>query len=523
MPDLRTHRAIAERFQIDFPQRGNRLHRWRRLVTLLAALPPLVLVAVFWMRGDRTIYWSGPVSSSHQIHKNECGACHTRVAQPLVRLVTGSASAHSVENASCQVCHTGRSSFDHHDLMVRDNVQYCVVCHREHSGGSLSQVTHRLCATCHADLVTTDGSRTFAPHIDSFENHPEFAVRRTIGPDADDDGLTPGEKHNVYDLARLVDGQWQDKAALRFNHAVHLTRDGVLMPFEGPAGDASAADATATNATATNADSSDSESGDLSSGESAGARYSRLTCASCHQPQSDGAYMEPIQYEQHCATCHPLQYSEMLSSGGRPLRHGVELDTVLVDAHARLQRFASEEYRRRAADPDALAAELPRLPDKQHETAPAGGDRQEWQQRFVEQYEPRLQRTIVHGCSHCHFFDEENKEGDGRALRVIPPQLPSRWMLHSRFRHDKHLGYACVVCHDPAYLDKTNELLRTEAAATRADEERLLVSESTRDILMPSIAVCQKCHTDTAGANRWGQAASDCVECHRYHHPRKVE
>jgi len=509
MPDLRTHRAIAERFQIEFPQKGNRLHRWRRLVTLLAALPPLVLVAVFWIRGDRTIYWSGPVSSSHQIHKNDCRACHTRVGQPLVRLVTLSESAHSVQNESCQVCHTGWSSFDHHDLMVRDNVQYCVVCHREHSGQPLSQVTHRLCATCHVDLITTDGSHTFASHIDRFNNHPEFAVRRALPPGADDD-LVPGEKHSVHTLARRVGDQWRDKAALRFNHAVHLTRDGVLMPFEGQDADADTS----------GSESGESTAGDLSSGESAGARYSRLTCTSCHQPQSDGAYMQPIHYEQHCAKCHPIQYSEMLSSGGRPLRHGIELDTVLVDARARLERFAEQEYRRRAADPDAPAAELPRLPGKRPETAAAEGDPAQWQRQFVAQYEPRLQRTIMHGCSHCHYFVEGD---EGRAAQVIPPRLPARWMPHSRFRHDKHLGYACVVCHDPAYLDKTDELLRTEGSTTRADEQRLIVSDSTGDILMPSIAVCQKCHTDKAGADRWGQAETDCIECHRYHHPRLEE
>src|SRR6185436_14511990 len=31
-----------------------------------------------------------------------------------------------------------------------------------------------------------------------------------------------------------------------------------------------------------------------------------LNCIDCHRPDETGRYMEPIRYDKHCASCHPL-------------------------------------------------------------------------------------------------------------------------------------------------------------------------------------------------------------------------
>jgi hypothetical protein len=102
-------------------------------------------------------------------------------------------------------------------------------------------------------------------------------------------------------------------------------------------------------------------------------------------------------------------------------------------------------------------------------------------------------------------------------VAIVPPKIPNRWLPHSRFDHDKHKSYTCVSCHDPQTLDHV--AIRT---GENFDDERKLESHRTADILMPSVAVCQKCHV-SRGAPEWGvKANADCVECHTYHHKAQI-
>ena len=38
----------------------------------------------------------------------------------------------------------------------------------------------------------------------------------------------------------------------------------------------------------------------------------RLGCADCHQPGPDGAFLQPVKYDRHCAQCHTLQFQPSL-------------------------------------------------------------------------------------------------------------------------------------------------------------------------------------------------------------------
>jgi len=76
-------------------------------------------------------------------------------------------------------------------------------------------------------------------------------------------------------------------------------------------------------------------------------------------------------------------------------------------------------------------------------------------------------------------------------LRRGPPGqdgAPRRWFLHSTLNHETHRELRCLECH-----------------AGAGD------SKKTSDLLMPSQAVCQKCHSEAGGVSY------TCVTCHRFH------
>jgi hypothetical protein len=64
-----------------------------------------------------------------------------------------------------------------------------------------------------------------------------------------------------------------------------------------------------------------------------------------------------------------------------------------------------------------------------------------------------------------------------------------RWFPYSRFNHGRHRELDCLACH----------------AAART-------STNTRDVLLPDIGDCRKCHNQSAAGAR-----ADCLECHTYH------
>jgi hypothetical protein len=110
------------------------------------------------------------------------------------------------------------------------------------------------------------------------------------------------------------------------------------------------------------------------------------------------------------------------------------------------------------------------------------------------------------GCRYCHEIAPEETPGAFH-WKVVPPNIPARWLTHSIFRHDSHRMLGCTECHQ-----------NLENGAS------VLESESTGDVLIPSINRCQRCHTRESRSaesdrewSRFGGARTDCVECHRYH------
>jgi len=457
----------------------------RRLAwaALLVAMVAAAWVGSAWRSGQHRIFASGTVSTAHRMIENDCRQCHTTWA-PLQRLL-GSADTggiRSVDNAKCLACHDEPL---HHAKQVpghgHDGLS-CADCHREHRGHSrLARVEDRQCLRCHRDLVTTDGpTGTFVHSVTTFEaggarSHPEFALKRLIL--ASDETPIPGPRHGVWRVAEthVVDGEaerrFRDKASLGFNHAAHLKAER-------------------------------NERGELVVGlrdEHGQMVDFSQRCEACHEPDAWGAYMQPIQFKMHCRRCHPLLFDNR-NDPGRQVPH-VTADLV--------RGWLTREFTLAALDGDkAPGKTLPAATDdppqrpfpgrRRLDAAGAGKvrDRLAAAEIVVQQHVHTLfGREAKGGCRFCHVVSLDRQRDD---WHVVPPAIPGRWMLHSRFRHDSHRLVKCTVCHGD-----------------------VMKSMKTADILMPSISVCRSCHAAAPFAEQFADsrvgARSDCVECHVYH------
>ncbi|HUG93851.1 MAG TPA: hypothetical protein VML55_23685 [Planctomycetaceae bacterium] len=513
MPDFRIHPSVAQRSDIDFQRRPDPVLRRRRGLMALAGLVSFAPLVYAILSGDETIYWSRPCSASHRLIQNDCRHCHIERFQGLMMMTEGTQYVRSLETRTCRVCHTAREATDHSPQMVSSEITSCFHCHREHQGReTLARVDDGHCTVCHGDLQSSDGPPSFMASIGSFDEHPEFAVRRSAG----DDAARPGEQHKALRLADLTvnDGQWTwtDRAKLHFNHRLHLAADGIAAPAAdgGPP------------------------------------RTVSLQCADCHQLAADGRYMQPIEYDRHCRDCHPLHYGEelfrfdaKLDLGG-PLPH--EHPRIVRDAiRSRLMAWAT-------AHPERIApadAEPPRLPHKTPPPTLAARDKWEWVDRRLAEVEQvvfgkasdvRFPK-FMQACTFCHVVEKDPSgaaDGSGVPLEwtIAKPGIPERWLPHSRFRHDRHNSLElhgrrldCAHCHYVTPPERVLATIRGGAggdAAGSPDPARrpgsVFESTLTSDVLMPSIETCRDCHGGSGRRTISGAARNDCVECHGYHH-----
>jgi hypothetical protein len=451
MPDSRTNQEVADRLDIKLERRPNPMFPQRRWLTLVCGIAPLIFVAVYAVRDDQTIYWSRPVSTGHELIRNDCQQCHQSAWQPLVRLTTLDNNARSVRDNDCQTCHLQRGD-DHHKLPDNVTAPACATCHQEHRGKtSLSEVADAFCIQCHGSDVHSV-VKNFAGNIDSFKVHPEFATHR--------------------------DSQVDD-TALKFSHEGHLKPLLVPAGYPHPAEDQAAGD---------------------------GPNRVQLGCADCHQPDAAGQYMSPIVYEDHCAKCHPLQFSGKITSD-QPLPHE-SLDIVHGVLRDQLMKYARQHPEEVSRGSDVGTS---RLPNKQQSRRIGAKDEWEWVERELKALEGDVfHNPLKNGCLKCHTGDMSEGGGPGLQLWLAPTRIPDRWLTHSRFRHDRHRELACTVCHHTP--DKREDVLRMTGTPI------MLESKAVQDVLMPSIEVCRLCHGDQRTSTAAGRARSSCVECHQYHH-----
>lgn len=204
-----------------------------------------------------------------------------------------------------------------------------------------------------------------------------------------------------------------------------------------------------------------------------------MSCASCHAPEPGGAGMLPISMEQHCASCHGLRFEP--AAPNRTVPHG---------SWAAALRSVEEAYGLMALRGAAERVDAPPSVRRKPGAELRAEDRLEaeaWANERTVQAMAYLGSVSV--CGACHQIDKTTGP-DARGWTIQPVLLLQNFMPKARFTHAKHVDSACSDCH---------------AAAP---------SNSSADVLMPKIEVCQACHL---GQSATDKVPSTCVDCHKFH------
>ena len=192
----------------------------------------------------------------------------------------------------------------------------------------------------------------------------------------------------------------------------------------------------------------------------------QLQCADCHARA--GGTMAPVDYQKHCAGCHPLLFDKRFSEAAPHKKPQVVIDYVTEQFTKYIAAHPEEVHMGDPADPRILRPPLP----------PAR-DAAEWIARRVADSEQLLWRK---SCRECHALNFE------RSVPEVPAaSIRTRWFAQAEFDHTAHQMLGCTECH-----------------------ARANTSRETSDVLLPGIETCRSCH-------RSGGAESRCSECHVYH------
>jgi hypothetical protein len=473
-------KPITDKYALDYYQRTRPTRAWKWGWNVAAAALAATVVAGIYLLQRDAAFHAAPVSSAHSMFGDRCELCHDRAGQTARRLITLSGEFRSVSDNACQACHRAA---EHQTGLVPGPV--CVACHQEHRPDrELSHVVDSNCTNCHRELQLDDGGAvSFAAQLDRFTQaglaHPEFALKR-----ASDEHMGPrhgAHSVGVFAAADAGGGAWLDRGGLKFNHKLHLDPAGVMQP-----------DRTKRN----------------------------LDCAACHRPESDGQYMQPIEYERHCAECHPLRLTGPLNSVGEIPHSSVE--EVRGILRERLARLRLEGTREATESRQLTRPERPRsLPLLPTPAILAEADELKIDELMLAADHAVFGLEAKGMCRHCHHVTERDGQwhvptSDPNVVRESPDvvvrgspdpahdrgldgrpaatgkMVPDRWFAHARFDHQSHRAIECGDCH-----------------------EAVAESSETADILLPSIDVCRSCHGGTGtGSSR---VSADCVLCHAYH------
>jgi hypothetical protein len=482
MVDSRFIKSISQRFDIETARHPNKLRRLRwRITCSCALLTLLTIVGNLAFSGD-AVFQSRPVTFSHASLANNCKQCHDTSFQ-LPRRLLGSDDGLFIH--SCQQCHEQRMADHHGAPSDSSNITDCASCHSEHRGQtSLTNVSDSQCTTCHSDInAHTDHHRsTFANSVESIDSHPEIALLREWV------NSKPQSDHGVHQVATLGSEdstKLVDASNIKFNHAVHLHENGVLVPPDHPDYGRQGVNSSTTTT---------------------------LDCASCHTPDATGRGMQPIKYEQHCASCHQLSYSSLLANtpvaSNKPLPH-VEPELINGILRDRLINFRTMQNNSPAKDDFGATRNPAKTPQPQRTQS-------DWD--WVESHLPNMQALLFaggktagqgdlqNGCALCHTFDRQQaRDTRGSFLNwsIRPSNIPDKWLSHAKFPHDRHTLNNCVDCHYTSGTQSDDPVPATQSV--RGD-----------DILISSIKKCQSCHTDERKQTP-AIARGRCVHCHDYH------
>jgi len=321
---IRTAKMLAERIDLNYFKRAPALRRWRYILSIAIPAIAVLWIAGYAAAGIRRPYSAGPVSSAHAFAEMKCEVCHTSANAP------AGFRAHVSEKA-CLTCHDAPAH-----VVNQTPSPACVNCHVEHSGRvQLAKVGDGLCVDCHGDLKTMQGAPAISTTVGRFgSRHPEFAAARE------------GAK---------------DPGTIRFNHALHMTKDGVrsLRGIE------------------------------------------ILQCTDCHKaaripPPQGGSHelrvglMSAANYQQNCARCHGLEFDYRIE---QPAPHD-KPEAVRAAVRTALQNYIAAHPSEiiKPDDPRRLPLNFPPAAE------PPARNATEWVARRADNGE----RLLWSRCDVCH-------------------------------------------------------------------------------------------------------------------------
>jgi predicted CXXCH cytochrome family protein len=205
-----------------------------------------------------------------------------------------------------------------------------------------------------------------------------------------------------------------------------------------------------------------------------------LKCSTCHQIAEGGRLIAPISMEKNCQSCHSLAFEPKITS--RQVVHGDEaqIATMLREFYARLVLGD--------VPPDVSPPlDLPRMRPGAELAFP---ERLQAMQ-IADQKANMVLRELFDTRKVCVTCHEVSKTTGSVGWRVAPVRIAKIWMPQALFSHAKHKSEDCTKCHD------------------------ITKSTSSSTIAMPSVKVCQECHTGASFIV--GKVTSDCGMCHKFH------
>jgi hypothetical protein len=353
-----------------------------------------------------------------------------------------------VEDAACTACHAGPP---HH--AGAPQAPACASCHEEHRGRPLVRVDDSHCTACHSGLKAVPRAAPKGAIPEPAASTTGSAVRAVA-----ERVVSFPNGHPEFHAVALG----RDEGRIRLNHELHLRPD-----LKGPRGPVT------------------------------------LDCAACHAADAEGRLMRPVDYETHCASCHPLTFESGESlPAGTVVPHGDPAEALrrLVELYA--GTAVAEDDSARAVDPVARALARQRARRARLESPayvplsrPAGTERAFVVERvgLAVRILERQTCALCHGPGSGEPLPAAAPPPDGGSILPAPPavprpEVPLSWMPRARFAHRPHRTLACASCH-PA----------------------VAASQRTSDVLVPGRDVCASCH------HAGGGAPVTCVFCHGYH------
>ena len=210
----------------------------------------------------------------------------------------------------------------------------------------------------------------------------------------------------------------------------------------------------------------------------------RLDCGSCHHPDASGRTFEPISMARDCQQCHRLQFEPAVTS--RQVPHGKPADAAQV-----IEEFYANLALKGTRDSFQKAFGVPGEGLLRRVGEPRDADRQD-ALRLASAKARKVARDLfeVRVCKTCHTVRAQ-VQGAATTWSVAPVQVVRRWMPYARFDHRAHAASRCEDCH------------------------RIARSKSVREVVMPTIADCRKCHAGARPMPR--KVTSNCLLCHAFH------